>query len=55
MIDECSNVPTRDMADLLKRISVKLILLAGDIFQLPSIEFGNWYALIRAFLDKHSL
>jgi ATP-dependent exoDNAse (exonuclease V) alpha subunit len=54
VIDECSNVPTRDMADLLKRISVKLILLAGDIFQLPSIEFGNWYALIRAFLDKHS-
>ena len=33
---------------------MKLILLAGDIFQLPSIEFGNWYALIRAFLDKHS-
>lgn len=52
IVDECSTVSTRDMATILDKIDAKLIILSGDIFQLPSIRFGNWYSLLRKFVDK---
>ena len=52
VIDECSTVSTKDMVSILSKISAKLIILSGDIFQIPSIKFGNWYSLLRKFIDK---
>lgn len=43
-IDECSIIDNRTMKSLLERISDKtLIVLAGDIYQIESIDFGNWF------------
>lgn len=52
VIDECSAVSTNDMAAILRKSFVKLIILSGDIFQIQSIKFGNWYSLLRKFIDK---
>ena len=54
VIDECSNVSTNDMAKILDKVNTDLILLSGDIFQLSSIQFGNWFSLLRNFISKDS-
>ena len=43
-VDECSTIDNRSMKGLLDRLSDKtLLVLAGDIYQIESIEFGNWF------------
>ena len=54
VIDECSNVSTNDMAKILDKVNTDLILLSGDIFQLSSIQFGNWFSLLKNFISKDS-
>lgn len=54
VIDECSNISSKDMCCVLNKLNAKLIILAGDIYQLPAIQFGNWFALLRNFLDQQS-
>ncbi|MDY0139071.1 MAG: ATP-dependent RecD-like DNA helicase [Candidatus Izemoplasmatales bacterium] len=51
VIDECSNISSKDMLDVLNKVEAKLYILAGDIYQLPSIQFGNWFALLRKFIE----
>lgn len=43
-VDECSTIDNRTMKALLEKISegTKLVL-SGDIFQIESIDFGNWF------------
>lgn len=52
VIDECSNVSTRDMQRVLGNVDTKLLILSGDVSQIPSIEFGNWFSVIRKFIPK---
>lgn len=52
VVDECSTISTRDMLSVVKTGNVKFILLLGDIFQIESIDFGNWFALLNKFLSK---
>lgn len=52
IIDECSTVSTKDICKVLNQTKPKLVLLLGDIFQIQSIAFGNWFALIREFIPK---
>ncbi len=54
VIDECSTISSKDMHDVLTKIETKLMILAGDIYQLPAIQFGNWFALLRNFIKKYS-
>ncbi len=54
VIDECSTVSTRDMYDLIEKLDARVLILAGDICQLPAIEFGNWYALLRKFIKREN-
>lgn len=43
-IDECSIIDNRIMKSLLEKIDDKtLLVLAGDIYQIESIDFGNWF------------
>ena len=43
-VDECSAIDNLTMKNLLNKISEDtLLVLAGDIFQLRSIDFGNWF------------
>jgi ATP-dependent exoDNAse (exonuclease V) alpha subunit len=43
-VDECSTIDNRAMATFLQNINPNAFLvLAGDIHQIESIEFGNWF------------
>lgn len=52
VIDECSTVSNSDLLKVLDRTSFKLIVLVGDVFQIESIQFGNWFGLAREFIPK---
>jgi len=44
-IDECSTVSNEDMVAILERSSFRLLVLVGDMFQIESIKFGNWFSI----------
>ncbi len=54
-IDECSTVSNTDMQKILEKVSFLSIVLVGDIFQIESILFGNWFSVIRPFIRDHSV
>lgn len=55
IIDECSTVSNSDMLKIITKSSFKLLVLAGDIFQIDSIVFGNWFEIARSFVPKTSV
>ena len=54
-IDECSTVSNAHMYDILIKSTFKLLVLVGDIYQIESITFGNWFDIIRSFVPKTSV
>lgn len=54
-IDECSTVSNKDMLKVLETANFKLLVLVGDIYQIESIIFGNWFTCIRDFIPKTSI
>lgn len=43
-VDECSTIDNRTMLNFISKISSdSLLVLAGDINQIESIDFGNWF------------
>jgi len=50
IIDECSTVSNDLMVQLLSKASFKLLILVGDVFQIESIRFGNWFGMARYFV-----
>lgn len=50
VIDECSTVSNADLLKVLERTSFKLLVLVGDVYQIESIQFGNWFSLARSFI-----
>ncbi len=43
-VDECSTIDNRTMKRLLEKVDESsLLVLAGDIYQIESIDFGNWF------------
>lgn len=54
-IDECSTVSNDDMRQILEKANFKLLVLVGDIYQIESIYFGNWFDIIRKFIPKTSI
>lgn len=55
IIDECSTVSNSDMLKVLNKASFKLLVLVGDVFQIESILFGNWFSIARSFIPKTSV
>lgn len=55
VIDECSTVSNSDLIKVLKKTPSKLIVLVGDTYQIESIEFGNWFEIIRSFIPRKSV
>lgn len=51
-IDECSTVNNSDMKGILQKENFDAIVLVGDIYQIESIQFGNWFALAKKFIPK---
>lgn len=54
IVDECSMISNQDMRKVLQKIVCKLIIFVGDIYQIESIEFGNWFELARYFVKKEA-
>lgn len=54
-IDECSTVSNHDMRQILDKADFKLLVLVGDIYQIESISFGNWFSISRQFVPNSSL
>ena len=52
VIDECSTVSNAHLLEVLNRVSFKLLVLVGDVYQIESIQFGNWFGLIRSFIPN---
>ncbi len=52
VIDECSTVSNTDMVDVLNKANFKLLVLVGDVFQIESIIFGNWFDVARDFVPS---
>lgn len=52
-IDECSTIDNRTMKALLEKINIRTkIVLSGDIYQIESIEFGNWFYYAKDIIKK---
>ena len=50
VIDECSTVSNADLLIVLEKTRFKLLVLVGDVYQIESIQFGNWFSIIRSFI-----
>ena len=55
VIDECSTVSNADLIKVLEKTSSKLLVLVGDVYQIESIQFGNWFGIIRSFIPSTSV
>ncbi len=55
IIDECSTVNNSDLIKVLEKTAFKLLILVGDNYQIESIQFGNWFEIIRSFIPSTSV
>ena len=55
IIDECSTVSNSDMLNILEKAECQLIVLVGDIYQIESISFGNWFNIAQSFIPASSI
>lgn len=55
IIDECSTISNSDMRQILEKANFSAILLAGDIYQIESITFGNWFTLSKKLVNPTSV
>jgi len=54
-IDECSTVSNEDMLEVLRKTDFDLLVLVGDVFQIRSIRFGNWFSLANQIIPDASI
>lgn len=55
-IDECSTIDNRTMVRLLEKVGKdSLLVLAGDVYQIESIDFGNWFFYAKEILPKKAI
>lgn len=55
IVDECSTVSNEDILKLFEKCKAKTFLLIGDIYQIESIKFGNWFNFARYFIERKSV
>lgn len=55
IIDECSTISNEDMLRVLQKSSFKYLILVGDIYQIESIRYGNWFSAVRSFMPDSSV
>lgn len=52
-VDECSTIDNRSMNQLLEKIDDNtLLIMAGDIYQIESIDFGNWFYYAKEIVNR---
>lgn len=55
VIDECSTVNNSNMREVLQKTDFKILVLVGDVYQIESIYFGNWFDIARDFMPKEAI
>lgn len=55
IIDECSTVSNKDFIQIIKKANFDLLVLVGDVYQIDSIIFGNWFDLAKEFIQSNSV
>ena len=55
VIDECSTVSNAAFLEVLANTVFDLLVLVGDVYQIESIEFGNWFGTIRSYIPGESV
>ncbi|MBV7411825.1 ATP-dependent RecD-like DNA helicase [Dermabacteraceae bacterium TAE3-ERU27] len=55
VIDECSTVSNAAFLKVLSNTDFDLLVLVGDVYQIESIEFGNWFGSIRSYIPQESV
>ncbi|PSL36560.1 UvrD-like helicase family protein [Labedella gwakjiensis] len=55
VIDECSTVSNEALLKVLQGTRFKLLVLVGDVYQIESIQFGNWFGMMRSFVPQASV
>lgn len=55
VIDECSTVDNANLLKVLDCTKFDLLVLVGDVYQIESIQFGNWFSMARSYLPKGSV
>lgn len=55
IIDECSTVSNENLISVLGKTSFRLLVLVGDVYQIESIQFGNWFGIVRSFIPNTSV
>ncbi len=54
IIDECSTASNSNMREVLEKAKFKLLVLVGDVFQIESINFGNWFNIAQSCIPQTS-
>ncbi|MDF2826754.1 MAG: helicase [Mycobacterium sp.] len=52
VIDECSTVDNGSLLKVLSSTTFELLVLVGDVYQIESIQFGNWFNLARSYVPE---
>lgn len=53
-VDECSVIDNRSILAFLRKIAPDtFIVLGGDIYQIESIDFGNWFYYAKEIVKSH--
>lgn len=55
IIDECSTISNEDILYILENSEFQLLMLVGDIYQIESINFGNWFSFAKEFVKKSAI
>ncbi len=55
VVDECSTVSNADMRKVLEKATFKLLVLVGDVYQIESIYFGNWFDIVRNLISESAI
>ena len=55
IVDECSTVSNQDILKILNDSDFELLLLVGDVYQIESINFGNWFDFAKQFVNKKAI
>lgn len=54
-IDECSTVSNEHLLQILRYKKFNKLVLVGDVYQIESIDFGNWFYLCKNLLPNHCI
>lgn len=55
-VDEFSTIDNRTMVRLLEKVGKdSLLVLAGDVYQIESIDFGNWFFYAKEILPEKAI